>query len=272
MFAKINRIFKTWNSVRWIAFRFRRCLVFFKIIKRAECLGRHFDEHFSQDDFLTIAQLPNVELVENLRKYGFFFINVFFHAKFLEFDFLEYARNKSVETHSVRKTHVVDIFNIVPVEVRAGLVKSLVDPSLKCLLARYLGYQPILRSVRIFVSDTEHPVGGTFKSSQNWHLDNDDCRQVKLVVNLSSVRNRTMGPFSWLPRQVSSMIVRRFGSTRITQDAAVKQVFYPLELLGPPGEGLLIDTSACLHAGGRALEAGRTILIANYCSESCFPE
>lgn len=272
MYAKFKRIFKTWRIVRWAVFRLRRCLVLCNIIKRTDCLGQHFGENLSQHDILTIPNILGDDLVENLKESGFVFITIGLDSRFIEFDFLEHARTKREKTNCARKTHVVDIFDVIPLEVRAGLVRSLIDPSFKRLLRGYLGFQPILRSIRIFVSDTEHPVGGPFESSQNWHVDNDDCGQVKLVVNLVSLSDRRFGPFSWLPRQVSSTLIKRLGNTRITQDTAVKQVFYPLELFGPPGEGLLIDTSVCFHAGGRALKAGRTILIANYCSESCFPE
>ncbi|MBI5361592.1 MAG: hypothetical protein HZA53_00345 [Planctomycetes bacterium] len=95
---------------------------------------------------------------------------------------------------------------------------------------------------------------------QRFHLDNDDFRLVKLIVNLEDVDDDD-GPFTFLPedvtRRVLSALRRENGALRRSlafDDADVFRHADPSELQalrGPPGSAILVDGARCLHYGSR---------------------
>ena len=103
---------------------------------------------------------------------------------------------------------------------------------------------------------------------QRFHLDNDDLRHVKLYVNAQHI-GAHQGPLSFLPLDASRRVLRalrrgRRGEAYWTfDDEEVFQHASPDELVtleGPPGTGVYIDASRCLHFGSR-VEAGGERLV-----------
>jgi hypothetical protein len=129
----------------------------------------------------------------------------------------------------------------------------------------YLGMLPRLHAMAVFVS----PVNDTTKSSQLYHIDGDDFRQIKIFVNLEMVDDGA-GPLTLLPADVSDRVRagchHRWGHARLTDE----QVFRhcnpadQVALTGPAGSGAFIDTARCLHFGSRARERHRVVLMLNY--------
>jgi hypothetical protein len=137
----------------------------------------------------------------------------------------------------------------------------------------YMGTIPLLRSVQVFYSGSvdREPV-----SSQLYHCDADDLRQLKIFLLCSEVR-RENGPLTILDATSSDRVRRATGYTyndRLSdQDVAkVLTVPTPVELVGEPGTMCLVDTSRCFHYGSR-VEAGaapRLVAMVQYLSPFAF--
>ncbi len=98
---------------------------------------------------------------------------------------------------------------------------------------------------------------------QRFHLDNDDLRHVKVYVNVDEV-DHDQGPLTFFPAKVSQRILRDLRRGRKGEDFwafdddDVFQHASPDELIhvtGPPGSGVYIDASRCLHFGSRVSPA-----------------
>jgi hypothetical protein len=143
----------------------------------------------------------------------------------------------------------------------------------------YLGEAPVLSRVGVGVSlpsATEEPPA----HSQLFHVDADDARQLKLLVNISHVE-REDGPFSWLPAAVSERVQRSLRGGLVARVAAQRAQgatttprYWDHEvgalvserlverLEGPPGTAVLIDTARCLHFGSRVRPGRRRVVSA----------
>lgn len=94
---------------------------------------------------------------------------------------------------------------------------------------------------------------------QRFHLDNDDLRHVKLYVNVEEV-GADHGPLSFLPLKASQRVLRAlrrgrsgedywtFDDEEVFQHASREEL---VRIEGPPGTGVYIDASRCLHFGSR---------------------
>jgi len=133
-------------------------------------------------------------------------------------------------------------------------------------VAGYFGHVPRLRQMGIHVTEAE-PGGPSLRNAQRLHRDAPDqrSRKLRIFLNLDDVRPET-GPFTFLPLDLSeaalaacsddepaeSEIAARFGSGAF------------LALIGPAGSGVVIDTSRCLHFGGRVSAGRRAVLMLHY--------
>jgi len=122
---------------------------------------------------------------------------------------------------------------------------------------------PLLAGASLLVS----PPNQTVRSSQLFHIDDEETRQVKLFLNVTETGTE-QGPFTFLPADVSSRIRAATGQDRgRMSDARIESAGgedHAQRLTGPPGRGLLIDTSRCLHFGSRANSRERLLLALQY--------
>jgi hypothetical protein len=136
----------------------------------------------------------------------------------------------------------------------------------------YLGIVPVLRRIALglsrFRADLTTPSG-----SQLFHFDREDTTQLKLYMTVSSVASH-QGPLHFLTAETSARVVdalRKRARRRLRassnwlefSDAEVFEHCDPSELHsleGPPGTGLLLDTSRCLHFGSRMTPGSERLL------------
>jgi len=153
------------------------------------------------------------------------------------------------------------------------LIRLALRPDLLESVMAYLGTVPMLRTIQVFYSGAvdREPV-----SSQLYHCDADDVRQLKIFLLCSEVR-RENGPLTMLSAEASERIRRRTGyeyGDRLT-DEQVAQVLgphQPAELVGTVGTSCIVDTSRCFHFGSR-VEAGaapRLVAMIQYLSPFAF--
>jgi len=126
----------------------------------------------------------------------------------------------------------------------------------------YLGCVPILSAATLLWS----PANETSVSSQRFHLDDEDERQVKLFLNVREVASDN-GPLTFLPADASERVRTRTGT--IIARASDERVLgaadaEPIRICGGPGSGVLVDTGRCLHYGSRRNTKERLVLMFHY--------
>jgi hypothetical protein len=150
------------------------------------------------------------------------------------------------------------------------------DPEILGAVSGYLGVVPVLTEVDVWYS-AHGPETPT--SSQLWHLDPADTRQIKVWVHCADVRPES-GPLTVVDAATSDELADRVGyrfdaaSYRVS-DQQVRETV-PGErivpLAGPEGTVALVDTSACFHFGSR-VEAGappRRMILIQYLTPYAF--
>jgi len=140
------------------------------------------------------------------------------------------------------------------------LVSFMVSRPILDAATQYLGTVPLLAGAAVWWS----PPNDSAASSQLFHLDNEDWKQVKVFINLFDT-NEEMGPFTLLPADLSQRIVSEDGHVRgrISDERleAAGASDALRVLTGPPGSGAFVDTARCLHYGSRGNRQERLVLM-----------
>lgn len=132
------------------------------------------------------------------------------------------------------------------------------------LASHYLGEVPVLSSASLWLS----PINTSAKSSQLYHFDEADDRQLKFFLNVEAVREEN-GPFTAVPATISEEIRKRSGGHLYGRrsDEVVASCLNgekPMTFVGEKGALAAVDTSRCLHYGSRGNTAERVVLMFQY--------
>jgi hypothetical protein len=151
------------------------------------------------------------------------------------------------------------------------MMRFALRPDVVAAVSRYLGVVPVLGTVDVWQS---RHVEGAPVSSQVYHCDGADIRQLKLLVNCSDVTPAS-GPFTFFDAATSARLIKRLGvRAKISDDTVREHVGdrEPTALAGPPGTAAFIDSSRCLHMGSRVQAAAppRTVLLIQYLTPYAF--
>ena len=116
----------------------------------------------------------------------------------------------------------------------------------------YLGCAPVLSSANVYVSKSSER---ELISSQLFHCDADDIKQIKIFVLCSQVTEQN-GPLKILDAADSTRLRRKLRyryRDRVSDDAVRNAIgTRPLiSLTGAPGTVCFVDTSRCFHYGSR---------------------
>lgn len=132
-------------------------------------------------------------------------------------------------------------------------------------VSAYLGVVPILSSMNVYRSSP-----GTrdrLVSSQLFHCDGDDTRQIKVFVLCGTVTEQN-GPLMLLDAARSKELRDRAGyryKDRVTDEDAKRLLGERLELtpvVGEAGTACFVDTSRCFHYGSRVGDEADARLVA----------
>jgi hypothetical protein len=127
-------------------------------------------------------------------------------------------------------------------------------PDVLAAVSSYLGVVPILNGMNVYRS-----APGTrdrYISSQLFHCDGDDTRQIKVFILCGDV-GEDNGPLMILDAARSKMLRDRVGyeyRNRVEDDEAKRVMGDDLELtavVGAAGTSCFVDTSRCFHYGSR---------------------
>lgn len=158
------------------------------------------------------------------------------------------------------KGFLLDVLTRQGFQEQPELVSFMVSRPVLDAVTQYLGTVPLLAGAALWWS----PENDTAASSQLFHLDNEDWKQVKVFINLFDT-NAEMGPFTLLPANLSQKIVDAEGYVkgRISDEQieASGALDAARAITGPAGSGALVDTARCLHYGSRGNRKERLVLM-----------
>ena len=143
------------------------------------------------------------------------------------------------------------------------LLRLMVSRPILDVASAYLGTVPKLSGARLCWS----PENETARSSQLFHFDYEDLRQVKVFINIFETKE-DQGPLTFLPADISAQVQRSIG--RVLGRVQDERIYagggrnHELRLIGPPGSGAFLDTSRCLHYGSRFNRRDRLVLIIQF--------
>jgi hypothetical protein len=138
----------------------------------------------------------------------------------------------------------------------------MVSRSILDSVTAYLGTVPRLIGARLCWS----PPNETARSSQLFHFDYEDLRQLKVFINIFETK-KDQGPLTFIPADISEQVqksirrVSRVSDERIYKAGGRNK---EVKLVGPAGSGAFLDTSRCLHYGSRFNRRDRLVLIIQF--------
>jgi hypothetical protein len=142
----------------------------------------------------------------------------------------------------------------------SDLLRFMVSRPIIDAATAYLGIVPKLTGARLCWS----PENETAQSSQLFHFDYEDFRQVKVFINIFETRE-DQGPLTFLPADISGRVQGSIG--RVLGRVQDERIYegggrgHEIRVMGPPGSGVFLDTSRCLHYGSRFNRRDRVVLI-----------
>jgi len=142
--------------------------------------------------------------------------------------------------------------------MRLALARPVLDA-----VASYLGTMPILNSVNIMVSEPNDSA----QASQLYHLDFADIHQIKMFIAIEDVTDEH-GPFTFVPSDKTRELIKKtnYDRGRLTIEQVEEAVGADAQvsLICKRGEGLLIDTSKCMHYGSKGNKYPRLMFQVQY--------
>lgn len=149
------------------------------------------------------------------------------------------------------------------------LIDYMAQPTILNGVMRYLGDVPLLQGVKLYWT----PQNDKMVSSQQWHMDGGDIRQLKLFLYLNDIDERA-GPLTIIPAKESRDVVKKYdyvkGKLPDDQVAACVPRDKWVQLTGSKGTLVVCDTSSCFHFGGRARSGERLFLEFHYTTSAPF--
>jgi len=157
------------------------------------------------------------------------------------------------------------------------LIDFALSDALLSIVTNYLGSVPILNRVDLVYS-IARPNHDEHISSQLFHQDHEGLKQAKVFLNIFDV-DEEHGPFTFIPAGATDGILSAIrqqrqragapheGHYRDDEVSANGGPAAALQLRGPAGTAVVIDTSRCLHAGSRVHHGYfRLVLYIQYCT------
>ena len=170
-------------------------------------------------------------------------------------------RNPNAAADSKKTGFLVNLIKDTDFASYPTVLAFMLDHRFLDLAGHYMGEVPILSAASLWLS----PVNTSAESSQLYHFDEEDDRQLKFFLNIEAVREEN-GPFTAVPANISDVIKQRSGGSlhgRRPDDlvASCLNGEKPTKLIGERGDLAAVDTSRCLHYGSRGNTVERAVLM-----------
>ncbi len=147
------------------------------------------------------------------------------------------------------------------------LIRFMVSRPVLDVATAYLGAVPVLAGAALWWT----PPNETAERSQLFHLDGEDERQLKLLINVFETRPEH-GPFTLIPAEHSAPLCNAAAMRRRIPDEEVDArcgLANRVSFEGGPGSGGFVDTSRCLHYGSRLTRQDRLVLMVQFLRFDC---
>ena len=147
-------------------------------------------------------------------------------------------------------------------DVDSKAFKFITNENLIDIISNYLGLIPLLTHISYWYSPNQKDIEN---SSQEYHLDHEDIKQVKGFFLIDDVSDDS-GPTIFLNSKNSKKILNKIkyrtneNSKRIDESFINKEIENKIKCTGKKGTLFLIDTSNCFHCGSRKSDSPRKIL------------
>jgi hypothetical protein len=141
-------------------------------------------------------------------------------------------------------------------------VKFAMQPRIAGMVQKYFRIPCRLHEVTVLL---DRPTPGPPAESQNWHRDPDDFLTVSLFVYLSDVTS-VAAPFCYIPLEQSRKLYGKVGAFRefptwhVIPDETMESIVpreHWIEVEGPKGTIVCIDSASCYHRGKQSTAARR---------------
>jgi hypothetical protein len=176
-------------------------------------------------------------------------------------------KRPKVEDFRKKKRYLNDILTEDDLINHRDLVEFALSRPMLEIATDYLGELPLLKTVALWWTAPND----TVETSQQFHFDHADSRQLKFFISVLETREEN-GPFTFIPADPSE---RYRNETRcyngyISDDDVYSRVSADLvqRVVGGPGESAAVDTSRCLHYGSRRSKRDRLVLLIQYVSST----
>jgi hypothetical protein len=179
--------------------------------------------------------------------------------------------NSEYKNISAERTPIITI-EAKDINKNQHLLKFLTNKNLITVIANYLKIMPWLYSADIWIS---HATDTVPSSSQNFHMDWEDHRIIKLFLFLDEITDEH-GPLSFVNANNSKKVInyykeryeRNLVSERLTDEQVYEVVDRSdlISLTGPRYTTGLVDTCNVLHYGSRPSKYPRIMLSCMFAS------
>lgn len=147
-------------------------------------------------------------------------------------------------------------------------IRLMTSPEILAPIVRYCGMLPVFFNMFVTRAYQNELLAN---SAHHFHLDPEDTISFKTFVHLTDV-DEDCGPFHALPSAITQTVLDAIGyrgTSKVTDEQVKDLVGWDkvVKVVGPPGTVAFVDTTRCLHFGGRPRKAGKPIrdmLVAQY--------
>jgi hypothetical protein len=160
------------------------------------------------------------------------------------------------------------ILNSSDFKTNSLVFKFITNEKIIKIISNYFGFIPLLTHISYWFSPNKHDIPG---SSQEFHLDHEDIKQVKGFFLVNDVTDKN-GPTIFINSQNSKNIIDNLNyktnkfSKRINTKIIKKFTKNFITCTGKKGTLYLIDTSICFHLGSKKSQNNRKILAFQFIS------
>jgi hypothetical protein len=147
-------------------------------------------------------------------------------------------------------------------------MRFMTSPLVIAPIVRYCGMLPVLFNMFVTRAYQNELLAD---SAHHFHLDPEDTISFKIFVHLTDV-DEDCGPFHALPAALTQSVLDKVGyrgTIKVTDEDVAQHVGWDsvVRVTGPAGTVAYVDTTRCLHFGGRPRKQGKPIrdmLVAQY--------
>lgn len=200
-------------------------------------------------------------------------LDVSFLVKKIKQDLKDINLNKFERTDD----GIINIFSSENYNCDSLEFKFVTNEYLVEIISRYLGCVPLLTHISLWYSPNKKI---NFESSQSYHLDHEDYRQIKGFLYIYDV-DELSGPLNIINAIQSNKIQKkiqyrltklkkRVGDDLINNLKQQNIDIDELSMVGKSGDLVLVDTSNCFHFGSRVGTKPRFVLAFQYITPFAF--